>query len=191
MQGEYQMTHTVSTLLFIIFLLLVYIYKQRRSNDVNKLIKRYKSLSKHFLDYKKDLYGLTKFLSGHVDERNIKLEDSLKVIEVLVKQLQDSHDLVKHVYIDNTISLLKKSIIEHKDDRVYVDKCKKSIGYLESLLVEHNEITDNILQEVQYIRETLKASNAFVKEKAVNMLLQLNDIEEETEEIKNKSTLGI
>jgi len=185
------MTHTVGTLLFIIFLLLVYIYKQRRSNDVSKLIKRYKSLSKHFLDYKKDLYGLTKFLSGHVDERNIKLEDSLKVIEVLVKQLQDSHDLVKHVYIDNTISLLKKSIIEHKDDRVYVDKCKKSISYLESLLVEHSEITDNILQEVQYIRETLRASNVFVKEKAVNTLLQLNDIEEEANELKNKSTLGI
>ena len=72
-----------------------------------------------------------------------------------------------------------------------MDKCKKSISYLESLLVEHNEITDNILQEVQYIRETLKASNVFVKEKAVNTLLQLNDIEEETNELKNKSTLGL
>lgn len=172
------MDTTIGTLLLVIILQFIYIITHKHNGNVKQLIRKHRSLSARFIEYKKDLYSLTKHLAEHVDERNVKINDVLKEIEGNLKKIKDIQDFINIVYIRRTILSLEVSIL-NSEDELYIERCTEAIKKLRSLIRSDVELLQATNNKVSYIRDSLAYSNNYVKENAVSMLLQLSNVDDD------------
>ena len=159
---------TYALALFLV-LSLVYIQKTKTIKDLDRLQEINTDIKKRFNNYKGQLYNLSLYVVKHVDDRNEIIMESLRIIDLLVDQSNDNHELINTVLIDTLINdiniLIKRSGQEENHDY------QQTLLYLKSLRKQNDLVNDRIKHETKLIKKLLMQSSKHMKESVAELII--------------------